>query len=53
MQGSAANVDTVLVAGEFKKRAGKLLYEQLEERLDELDVSGNRINNRFAQLVPA
>ncbi|MFM0047684.1 amidohydrolase family protein [Paraburkholderia sediminicola] len=52
MQGSAANVDTVLVAGEFKKRAGKLLYEQLEERLDELDASGNRINNRFAELVP-
>jgi 5-methylthioadenosine/S-adenosylhomocysteine deaminase len=53
MQASAANVDTVLVAGEFKKRAGKLLYEQLEQRLDELDASGNRISDRVAKLVPA
>ncbi|WP_156923568.1 amidohydrolase family protein [Burkholderia sp. WSM2232] len=53
MQGSAANVDTVLVAGEFKKRDGKLLYEHLEQRLDELDASGHRISERFAALVPA
>ncbi|NKJ47676.1 cytosine deaminase [Burkholderia sp. SG-MS1] len=53
MQGSAANVDTVLVAGEFKKRDGKLLYEHLDQRLDELDASGRRISQRFAELVPA
>ncbi|CAL8481577.1 Cytosine/adenosine deaminase (plasmid) [Caballeronia sp. S22] len=53
MQGSAANVDTVLVAGEFKKRDGKLLYEHLERRLDELDESGRRISERFAELTPA
>ncbi|WP_250502503.1 amidohydrolase family protein [Caballeronia sp. AZ7_KS35] len=53
MQASAANVDTVLVAGEFKKRDGKLLYEHLERRLDELDASGRHISERFAELVPA
>jgi len=53
MQGSAANVDTVLIAGEFKKRDGKLLYGQLEQRLDELDASGARINARFAELATA
>jgi cytosine/adenosine deaminase-related metal-dependent hydrolase len=53
MQGSAAHVDTVLVAGEFKKRDGQLLYQDLERRLDELDASGRRISERFAELVPA
>ncbi|PFH12747.1 amidohydrolase family protein [Burkholderia sp. JKS000303] len=53
MQGSAANVDTVLVAGAIRKRAGKLLYTHLEQRLDELDASGRRISNRFAELAPA
>jgi len=53
MQGSAANVDTVLVAGEFKKRGGRLLYERVEQRLNELDSSGRRINERFAQLIAA
>lgn len=51
MQGSAANVDTVLVAGEFKKRGGKLLYEHLEQRLDDLDGSGAGIAERFAALA--
>ncbi|NTX26955.1 amidohydrolase family protein [Burkholderia pyrrocinia] len=53
MQGSAANVDTVLVAGAIRKRAGKLLYPHLEQRLDELDASGRRISDRFAELAPA
>ncbi|WP_250476082.1 amidohydrolase family protein [Caballeronia sp. GAFFF1] len=53
MQASAANVDTVLVAGEFKKRDGKLLYQNLKQRLDELDASGRRISERFAELAPA
>ncbi|WP_396331108.1 amidohydrolase family protein [Burkholderia anthina] len=53
MQGSAANVDTVLVAGAIRKRAGKLLYTHLEQRLDELDASGRRISDRFAELAPA
>lgn len=48
MQASAAHVDTVLVAGKFRKLGGKLLYENLEERLNELDRSGAGISERFA-----
>jgi cytosine/adenosine deaminase-related metal-dependent hydrolase len=43
MQASRADVETVLVAGEFKKRHGKLLHAPLAARLDELDASGRRI----------
>lgn len=48
MQASAAHVDTVLVAGKFRKLGGKLLFENLEERLNELDRSGAGISERFA-----
>jgi 5-methylthioadenosine/S-adenosylhomocysteine deaminase len=51
MQASAAHVDTVIVAGEFKKRGGRLLYEHVEQRLTELDASGSGITQRFAALA--
>jgi 5-methylthioadenosine/S-adenosylhomocysteine deaminase len=51
MQASAAHIDTVLVAGEFKKRGGQLLYEHVEQRLAELDASGAGITQRFAALA--
>ena len=53
MQASAAHIDTVLVAGEFKKRDGQLLYEHVEQRLAELDASGVGITQRFAALAHA
>ncbi|TSA00060.1 MAG: cytosine deaminase [Rhodocyclaceae bacterium] len=42
-QASIANVEAVLVAGEFRKREGRLLYPRLEERLGQLTRSGRRI----------
>ncbi|SFH29281.1 amidohydrolase family protein [Modicisalibacter xianhensis] len=43
MQASLANVDSVMVAGEFHKRHGKLLGG-VEEGINHLAVSGHRIN---------
>ncbi len=43
MQANTGNVDTVMVAGEFRKRHGKLLYPQLGQRKEELLASGQRI----------
>ncbi len=43
MQASIANVDSVLIAGEFRKRHGKLLYSQLALRKSQLLASGQRI----------
>jgi cytosine/adenosine deaminase-related metal-dependent hydrolase len=43
MQAGTGNVDTVLVAGEFRKRHGKLLYPMLGHRKGELLASGQRI----------
>ena len=43
MQANTGNVDTVMVAGEFRKRYGKLLYPQLGQRKEELLASGQRI----------
>ena len=43
MQANTGNVDTVMVAGEFTKRHGKLLYPQLGQRKEELLASGQRI----------
>jgi len=37
------NVDTVLVAGEFRKRGGRLLAPGLAQRMEELAESGRRI----------
>ncbi|TRZ69369.1 MAG: cytosine deaminase [Rhodocyclaceae bacterium] len=42
-QTSIANVEAVLVAGEFRKRHGRLLHPQMDERLSELTRSGRRI----------
>jgi 5-methylthioadenosine/S-adenosylhomocysteine deaminase len=53
MQGAPANVDTVLVDGEFRKRHGKLLYASLARRLDELDASGQRIAAGLSDLLAA
>lgn len=43
MQTSLSNIDSVMVAGEFKKRHGKLLYSQLEEGKQALLESGTRL----------
>ncbi|MCH4563902.1 amidohydrolase family protein [Halomonas sp. EGI 63088] len=43
MQASLANVDSVMVAGEFHKRNGKLLAD-VEEGISHLAASGHRIN---------
>lgn len=43
-QASIANVEAVLVAGEFRKREGRLLYPRLDERLGQLVQSGRRIS---------
>jgi cytosine/adenosine deaminase-related metal-dependent hydrolase len=51
MQASPAHVDTVLVAGEYRKRHGELTYAALGRRLDELDASGRRIAGGLNQLL--
>lgn len=50
MQASVANVDTVLVAGEIRKRHGKLLYPQLALRKQQLLASGQRILDELGLL---
>ncbi|MCX7174483.1 MAG: amidohydrolase family protein [Proteobacteria bacterium] len=42
-QASIANVEAVLVAGEFRKRHGRLHYPLMDERLAQLTASGRRI----------
>jgi cytosine/adenosine deaminase-related metal-dependent hydrolase len=43
MQTSLANIDSVMVAGKWRKRGGKLLATGLQEKLDRLRASGQRI----------
>ncbi len=43
LQASVSNVDSVLVAGRFAKRDGKLLFQGLRTKQDELLASGRRI----------
>jgi hypothetical protein len=43
LQTSLANIDSVMVAGRWKKRGGKLLDVDLAPRLDELRASGMKI----------
>ena len=43
MQTSLANVDSVMIAGQWKKRAGKLLFADVAQRQDDLAHSGDRI----------
>ena len=50
MQASSANVDTVIVAGRVVKRAGKLLFAGLRDKLAALQSSGERILDDFAAL---
>jgi len=42
-QASVANVDSVMIAGQWKKRAGKLAYPRLQEKKLALQESGRRI----------
>jgi cytosine/adenosine deaminase-related metal-dependent hydrolase len=53
MQASLANVDTVLVAGRTRKRGGQLVFPSLDERLAELDASGQRIAGGLTELLAA
>src|SRR5581483_6095237 len=50
MQAGVANVDTVLVAGRVVKRAGALLYPQLDAKKRDLRRSGERILTDFGIL---
>lgn len=43
MQASLANIDSVMVAGEWRKRDGKLLFQGLERVKQDLHQSGSRI----------
>jgi 5-methylthioadenosine/S-adenosylhomocysteine deaminase len=43
MQTSLANIDSVMIAGEWKKRHGRLLVDDLDVKLDRLAESGHRI----------
>jgi cytosine/adenosine deaminase-related metal-dependent hydrolase len=43
MQTSLANVRDVMVVGQWRKRAGRLLYDNVDRRLGELAESGRRI----------
>lgn len=53
MQANTGNVDTVMVAGEFRKRHGKLLYPNLAQRKKELLASGQRILGELRLLSAA
>jgi 5-methylthioadenosine/S-adenosylhomocysteine deaminase len=43
MQANLANIDSVMIAGEWRKRDGKLLYADLDRVKTELERSGRRI----------
>jgi cytosine/adenosine deaminase-related metal-dependent hydrolase len=43
IQASLANIDSVMVAGRWKKRSGQLLASGLSDKLDQLRESGRRI----------
>jgi 5-methylthioadenosine/S-adenosylhomocysteine deaminase len=43
MQAGIGNVDTVMIAGEIRKRHGKIVYPKLAQRKEELRASGRRI----------
>jgi cytosine/adenosine deaminase-related metal-dependent hydrolase len=43
MQANPSNIDSVMIAGTWKKRHGKLLYEELPELMEVLSRSGKRI----------
>ena len=43
MQTSLANIDSVMIAGRWKKRHGRLLYADLARRQEELALSADRV----------
>ena len=43
MHASLANVDSVMVAGRWRKRSGSLLVEGLADKVSRLQASGTRI----------
>jgi cytosine/adenosine deaminase-related metal-dependent hydrolase len=45
VQATLANIDSVMVAGQWRKRSGKLLTGGLSEKLEQLRASGQRILN--------
>ncbi len=48
-QASVANVDSVMIAGKWRKRAGKLSYPLLDEKKLALKESGQRILAEMSQ----
>jgi cytosine/adenosine deaminase-related metal-dependent hydrolase len=42
-QASLANIDSVMIAGEFRKRDGRMAFGGLADRQQQLVVSGQRI----------
>jgi cytosine/adenosine deaminase-related metal-dependent hydrolase len=52
MQTSLANIDSVMVAGRWRKRAGQLLAQGLPEKISRLQESGRRIIQAM-DLLPA
>ena len=42
-QTGIVNVEAVLIAGQYRKRHGRLLYPRMEECLEQLNKSGRRI----------
>lgn len=50
MQASAANVDTVMIAGRIVKRGGKLSFSDLRNKMAALRSSGERIVSDFLAL---
>jgi 5-methylthioadenosine/S-adenosylhomocysteine deaminase len=52
MQASLANVESVMIAGAWKKRGGKLLYPRLAQRMEELRASGERILDEMGISFP-
>ena len=48
MQANLANIDSVMIAGEWRKRDGKLLYADIERVKTELQRSGQRILSALA-----
>jgi cytosine/adenosine deaminase-related metal-dependent hydrolase len=43
MQANAANIDSVMIAGRWRKRAGKLLWDGAAAAIEELNNSGRRL----------
>ena len=48
MQTNLSNIDSVMVAGQWRKRSGKLVAGGLSEKFDRLRESGRRILNAMA-----